>query len=84
MAKVSESTIVLTGGRITLNLVTEYSGLETGDWEVFHPFIFVFVFVFVFVPHSYFEVTSKQLPSLVTGRRQHACGSYPGTEGQVE
>jgi len=59
--QVSESTIVLTGGRITLNLVTEYSGLETGGWEV----------------------TSKQLPSLVTGRRQHACGSYPGTEGQM-
>ena len=36
LIKVSESTIVLTGGRITLNLVTEYSGLETGGWEVFH------------------------------------------------
>jgi len=59
--QVSESTIVLTGGRITLNLVTEYSGLETGGWEV----------------------SSKQLASLGTGRRQHACGSYPGPEGQL-
>jgi len=59
--QVSESTIVLTGGRITLNLVTEYSGLETGGWEV----------------------SSKQLASLGTGRRQHACGSYPGPEGQM-
>ena len=38
--KVSESTIVLTGGRITLNLVTEYSGLETGGWEV-QPYLVV-------------------------------------------
>jgi len=59
--QVSESTIVLTGGRITLNLVTEYSGLETGGWEV----------------------SSKQLPGLVTGRRQHACGTYPGPESQM-
>ena len=76
--KVSESTIVLTGGRITLNLVTEYSGLETGGWEVFHPF------VFVFVPQFDVEVSSRQLPGLITGRRQHACGTYPGSEGQVE
>ena len=82
MIKVSESTIVLTGGRITLNLVTEYSGLETGGWEVFHPF--VFVFVFVFVPQFDVEVSSRQLPGLITGRRQHACGTYPGSEGQVE
>ena len=35
--KLSESTVVLTGGRITFNMVTEYSGLDTGGWEVVAP-----------------------------------------------
>ena len=83
LIKVSESTIVLTGGRITLNLVTEYSGLETGGWEVFFVFASVFVFCQCQLTQFHLKVSSRQLASLGTGRRQHACGSYPGPDGQV-
>jgi len=60
--QLSESTVVLTGGRITFNTVTEYSGLDSGGWEV----------------------SSRELPSLNTGRRQHACGSYPNTAAESQ
>ena len=48
---VSPSTFILTGGYNTLDLVTKYSGLDTG------------------------EVTTMELPRLLHGRWQHACGT---------
>ena len=56
--KVSESTIVLTGGRITLNLVTEYSGLETGGWEV-QPFAYKYLVVLCKILFAILSFTSR-------------------------
>ena len=55
----SPSSFILTGGDNTPNLVTEYSGLDTG------------------------EVTTTELPPLIHGRFDHACGTYTSGDTQV-
>jgi len=50
----SETSMVLTGGDGTLELVTQHTGLGQGEGGV----------------------VSEEMPSLITGRKYHACGSY--------
>jgi len=65
--KAGENSLVITGGRDTPTQVTEYSGLVEGQVQVQ---------VQVQVQGQVQPASSRELPSLKTGRSHHACGYY--------